>query len=118
MNQPSDASALDAMHHVAVAVDDIAKAVDWYTKTFRCRVSYQDGTWAMLDFANIHLALVTPGQHPPHIGFTHAQAERFGPLKTHRDGTRSTYVPDSSGNAVEILDASSVQPSSASSTRA
>lgn len=108
MNENTSAE-LDAMHHVAIRVDDIGKAVDWYTKTFRCKVSYQDATWAMLDFANIHLALVMPNQHPPHLGFTHPEAERFGVLKTHRDGTRSTYIPDAAGNAVEILDAASVK---------
>lgn len=101
-------SKLDAMHHVAISVKDIAEAVDWYTKTFRCQVTYQDDTWAMLSFANIHLALVLPNQHPPHLGFTHPNAETFGELKTHRDGTRSTYIPDCAGNAVEILDAASV----------
>ena len=99
---------LDALHHVAISVNDIAQAVDWYTATFRCKVHYQDATWAMLDFANVQVALVLPGQHPPHLGFTHPEAEKFGQLKAHRDGTRSTYIPDPAGNAVEILDAASV----------
>lgn len=94
---------LDAMHHVAIAVDDVAAAVNWYQDRFRCEVAYQDPTWALLQFANMQLALVIPNQHPPHIAFEHPQAERFGPLKAHRDGTRSTYVADSAGNPVEIL---------------
>jgi catechol 2,3-dioxygenase-like lactoylglutathione lyase family enzyme len=108
METKSAVANLDAIHHVAISVKDIAQAVDWYTKNFRCTVTYQDATWAMLTFANIHLALVLPEQHPPHLGFTHPEAEKFGPLKTHRDGTRSTYIPDCAGNAVEILDAASV----------
>ena len=59
--------------------------------------------WALLQFANTQLALVIPAQHPPHIGFTHPQAEAFGDLKLHRDGTRSCYVADPSGNPVEVL---------------
>jgi catechol 2,3-dioxygenase-like lactoylglutathione lyase family enzyme len=94
---------LDAMHHVAVAVDDVAAAVRWYQDRFRCRVAYQDPTWALLEFANMQLALVIPSQHPPHIAFVHPHAERFGSLKAHRDGTRSTYVADSAGNPVEIM---------------
>src|SRR5262245_47090743 len=39
---------LDSIHHVAVPVQDIQSAVEWYAKTFHCRVSYQDETWAML----------------------------------------------------------------------
>jgi hypothetical protein len=94
---------LDSLHHVAISVNDIPAAVDWYTRTFRCRVSYQDPTWAMLDFGNIKLALVIPQQHPPHVAVVHPEAEKFGTLKQHRDGTRSTYVTDPAGNAVEIL---------------
>lgn len=95
--------ALDTLHHVAVAVQDIPTAVAWYLKTFRCRVAYQDDTWALLEFANTRLALVIPTQHPPHLGFESPEAERFGPLQPHRDGTRSIYIHDPSGNSVEIL---------------
>ena len=94
---------LDALHHVAISVNDIAQAVDWYTKTFQCKVSYQDATWAMLEFANLKLALVLPEQHPPHLAFVHPEAEKFGTLKAHRDGTRSVYVRDPAGNSIEIL---------------
>ena len=94
---------LDSLHHVAISVREIAPAVRWYTETFRCRVAYQDETWAMLQFANVHLALVIPRQHPPHLGFVTPRAESYGELKTHRDGTRSIYIADPSGNPVELL---------------
>nr|MCU0228715.1 VOC family protein [Bryobacterales bacterium] len=61
----SDPSSLDTLHHLAIAVEDIASAVDWYTRTFACQVRYQDDTWALLQFANIQVALVIPQQHPP-----------------------------------------------------
>ena len=94
---------LDALHHVTISVRDIAEAVTWYSENLHCTVAFQDATWAMLNFANISLALVIPEQHPPHIAFTHPQAEKFGPLKTHPDGTRSTNISDPSGNPVEIM---------------
>ena len=100
---PTATASLDALHHVAVSVRDIAKAVAWYRRHFRCEITYQDDTWAMLRFANAHLALVIPDQHPPHLGFVTPRAEEFGELKTHRDGTRSIYIADPSGNAVELL---------------
>lgn len=96
-------SAFDRIEHVAISVSDVAEAVAWYTSTFRCTVTYQDATWAMLKFENLELALVIPRQHPPHIAFTSSDAGRFGELSTHRDGTRSTYVRDPAGNAVEIM---------------
>lgn len=94
---------LDSLDHIAIPVDDIAASVAWYTRTFRCEVKYQDDTWAFLAFGNIRLALVIPSQHPAHIAFVSAEAEKFGTLKTHRDGTRSCYVTDPAGNSVEIM---------------
>lgn len=94
---------LDTIHHIAIPVRDIAEAVTWYTKHLQCKISYQDATWALLDFANTKLALVIPSQHPMHIGFVIPDAEQYGTLKTHRDGTRSCYIADPSGNAVEML---------------
>ncbi len=94
---------LDAVHHVAIAVDNIAESVDWYTSRLKCRVGYRDETWAMLEFANIRLALIAGKTHPPHIGLMKDNAADFGTLKPHRDGTRSVYLEDPSGNWVEIL---------------
>jgi catechol 2,3-dioxygenase-like lactoylglutathione lyase family enzyme len=94
---------LDRIEHVAISVPDVPAAVAWYTKSFRCTVAYQDATWAMLKFDNLELALVIPGQHPPHVAFSSPNARAFGELKTHRDGTRSTYVKDPAGNSLEIM---------------
>ena len=89
--------------HIAVPVRNIKAAVDWYTSIFDCTVEYQDDTWAFLIFDNIKLALVVPDQHPPHIAFVRDDAEKYGKMKTQRDGTKSTYIRDPSGNCVEIV---------------
>lgn len=102
------APSLDAIDHVAIAVTDVASAVEFYRNTFKCEIEYQDRTWAFLRFNNIKLALVVPNQHPPHIAFAAPNAERFGKLKTHRDGTRSCYIKDPAGNSVEIVDLESL----------
>ncbi|MFM7164233.1 MAG: VOC family protein [Planctomycetaceae bacterium] len=99
---------LDSMHHVAIEVRDIAESVAWYCGEFCCEVVYQDATWAFLKFSNIHLALVLPGHHPPHIAFTSAKATVHPGLKPHRDGTRSVYISDISGNSVELMDPTSL----------
>lgn len=104
----SPAAPLDALHHVAIQVEDVARAVEWYTSNLRCEVAWQDPTWALLRFANASLALVVPGQHPPHIAFAMEGAERHGALKLHRDGTRSVYIHDTEGNAVECMDPASL----------
>ena len=94
---------MDKVDHIAVEVADIKQSVDWYKERFSFNVLYQDDTWAFLEFENIKLAFVLPNQHPPHIAFCRSDAEMYGKLKMHRDGTESTYIRDNSGNAIEIL---------------
>jgi catechol-2,3-dioxygenase len=103
MTKPNGDLSLDAIHHVAITTPHIGQAVDWYTKTFHCTVDYQDETWALLNFANIQLALVAPNQHPAHIAFVNLEADKYGSLVTHRDGSRSVYTTDPFGNAIEMM---------------
>jgi catechol 2,3-dioxygenase-like lactoylglutathione lyase family enzyme len=86
---------MDKLHHVAVVVPDIQQALQWY----------EDASWALLRFGNIDLALVLPGQHPPHIAIERPDASAYGPLRQHRDGTASVYVNDPFGNVIEIMQA-------------
>jgi catechol 2,3-dioxygenase-like lactoylglutathione lyase family enzyme len=95
---------LDAIDHIAIPVQNVAVALEWYKQKFNCEVSYQDDTWAFIKFGNIKLALVIPSQHPAHIAFVSPEAGKSGPLKTHRDGTKSCYVTDPSGNSIEIME--------------
>ena len=39
MNQAMTTKSLDAIDHVAVSVNDIAGAVDWYTSHFSCDIA-------------------------------------------------------------------------------
>ena len=110
-SERSASNMLDVIDHVAIAVEDISAAVSWYTEKFNCSVEYQDNTWAYLKFQNIHMALVSPTQHRSHVGFAVDNAEQYGPLTTHRDGTRSLYVTDPAGNAVELMDKNSLDAS-------
>ena len=58
---------LTFVDHIAIESKDIAQSAKWYQDQFNCEVKHQDETWALLKFANISLALVTPGEHPPHF---------------------------------------------------
>jgi catechol 2,3-dioxygenase-like lactoylglutathione lyase family enzyme len=95
---------LDTVDHVAISVQDIGLALDWYLRHFQCEILYRDDTWALVQFSNIKLAFVLPSQHPPHMGFYTQRAGEFGSLKEHRDGTKSTYINDPSGNSLELLE--------------
>lgn len=93
---------MDVIDHVAIRVEDIDRAVKWYTDRFDCVVDYRDSTWALIKFANVALALVRPEEHPPHVAVLTPDA---GPAAaTHRDGTRSVYLADSEGNTIELLE--------------
>ncbi len=96
------------IHHVAIPVQKIARAIAWYQEHFNCDILYQDESWALLQFANIKLALVLPEQHPGHLAFVHEHPEQFGALKHHRDGTRSIYINDPEGNAIEFIEKTSI----------
>ncbi len=96
--------------HVAIPAAHLQETVRWYIQTCNASVLYQDETWAFLQVGGSKIALVTPGQHPPHLAFalTREQlaesAARHGkPIRTHRDGTESFYLHDPSGNAVEFI---------------
>jgi catechol 2,3-dioxygenase-like lactoylglutathione lyase family enzyme len=93
---------LDTLHHTALRVKDVKETVAWYTERFRCKVEYQDATWAMLEFENVRLAFVLAEQHPPHVAILGDPA-LFGEPSIHRDGTASVYVKDPNGNNVEIM---------------
>lgn len=94
---------LDEIHHTAIQVKNIAKAVHWYTKHFKCKIEFQDNSWAMLKFSNMSLALVSPEQHPYHFAVVQKDISRYGSVTQHRDGTSSVYIKDEDGNNVEML---------------
>ena len=93
----------EIIDHLALCTDDIAKSVTWYTDNFSCDILYQDESWAMLEFENIKLALVLPGQHPFHFAIVKDNIESYGTPIKHRDGSVSVYIKDYSGNTIEII---------------
>src|SRR5262245_34710781 len=93
---------LDTLHHAALRVKDVKRAVEWYKQRFSCEVEYQDETWPTLTCAHLRLALLRENQPPPHIALSAHPAE-FGAPKIHRDGTSSVYLKHPHGNNVEIL---------------
>ena len=90
--------------HVAINVDDIKLAVDWYVGDLNATVKYVDETWAMLDVNGISIALTIPGQHPPHTAFRVNCLEDLGPdYHEHRDGSCYVYRSDPFGNTIELI---------------
>lgn len=104
--------------HVAICVQDIAKAVEFY-QSLGMEVAWQDADWAYVKAGDDGLALLSPSyqQAGPHFGFIfHDRAEvdaAYDRLKAdgvditdiheHRDGTASFYGKDPDGNWFEYL---------------
>ena len=99
---------MERLHHVAVAVFDIGRALDWYRAKLDVEVSYVDESWALLQFDNIAVELILPEQHPRHLAVERENAKSFGALTPYRDGTASVYIKDPWGNAIEIVKAKSL----------
>ena len=91
---------MEKIDHVAIAVTNIKHAVKWYTENRKCKVNYQDNSWAELQFSNIKLALVLPHEHPAHIAFVDNTIKNG---TKHRDGSESIYDHDTFGNIIEKI---------------
>ncbi|MGD7037475.1 VOC family protein [Methylotuvimicrobium buryatense] len=94
---------MDTIHHIAVQVGNIKETSEWYKTQYDVKVVYEDETWALLQFSNVALALVLPNQHPPHFAIVSENADHYGTLNTHRDGTASVYIQDPAGNHIEMI---------------
>jgi catechol 2,3-dioxygenase-like lactoylglutathione lyase family enzyme len=109
---------LSRLGHVAVQVQDVAKAVAFYSD-LGMEVAWQDSDWAYVKAGNDGLALLGPDyKHAgPHFGFVFHDPDEIQPyydklqaqgytaskILDHRDGTRSFYAKDPDGNLFEFL---------------
>lgn len=98
--------------HIAIKTKDVATSVEFYKRNFDgVEVLHEDETWGLLNVGGMKIALVTQGEHPPHISFRVDMKEEFeeyaakmnGKIKVHRDRSESFYFKDDSDNAVEIV---------------
>ena len=93
----------DRIHHIAIQVTNIEQSVKWYKKSFACNVSYQDNSWALIEFENTSLSLVLPSKHPPHVAIISENPSIYGQPVNHRDGSSSVYIKDKDGNTIEMI---------------
>jgi catechol 2,3-dioxygenase-like lactoylglutathione lyase family enzyme len=112
--------AIKRMGHVAIQVEDMARAATFYKDVLGLKVEWSgDDDWANLSVGGDDLSLVKKAGavHPEHIGFrVDTEAElvewnqkiaaagvRVEPIKKHRDGSVSFYFWDHDGHALEAL---------------
>ena len=94
---------LDKIDHIAIQVKNIKESLNWYLQNFKCKKIYSDDTWAIIDFKNIKLALVTKEQHPVHFAILDQKLTMSNQIKKHRDGSISKYIRDNDNNHIELI---------------
>lgn len=88
------------LDHIAIEAHDISASVQWHKEVLHAECAYMDETWALMRLQDgTKVALVTKGQHPPHIGLI-PTSDPFGDIKAHRDGSYSFYQKDPHSSAV------------------
>jgi catechol 2,3-dioxygenase-like lactoylglutathione lyase family enzyme len=109
---------LQRIGHVAICVQDIAKAVRFYQQ-LGMELAWQDSDWAYLKAGQDGLALLSPSytKAGAHFGFVFSDRQELahhhqrlqeqgiavGAIHEHRDGTASFYSRDPDGNTFEFL---------------
>jgi catechol 2,3-dioxygenase-like lactoylglutathione lyase family enzyme len=107
------------INHIALEVDDLDAALDWYARWFEFRLRGRRETLAWIDLGDqfVALSLTSGGARSPdgdrHIGFVvdDKEALRAELLAAGEDvaGTGSLRMRDPSGNQLEIVDYRDVQ---------
>lgn len=103
---------LDPLDHVAIAVDDLDRAIAWYQSSFKCELLFKERQQAVLRFANLNLQLVLPSLQQPHVAFRRSDAATLGALREQIGGAQSTFIADPTGNIVEIVAAAATEEQS------
>jgi catechol 2,3-dioxygenase-like lactoylglutathione lyase family enzyme len=128
------------LRHLALRVNDVARAAEFYTRIFGMRLLWQpdsDNAYLSSGCDNLALHRGTPGDCSTgaldHLGFVvptvadlqagwrWAEAERLDivhPLRHHRDGSVSFYIRDPDGNVIQLLFEPNISPLDISSPKA
>ena len=94
--------------HIAILVDDLSLATEWYSNKLGADVTFRDGKYTRLQVENTNIALVDKKHYAhPHFAIL---VENFCELPRnegitvhHRDGTVGVYVKDPFGNYLEYI---------------
>jgi len=94
--------------HIAILVDDISAAAEWYMKKLSASVEYRDSKYVRLELNNTILALIDRKHYNyAHIGILVEKYEDLpleeGEVCKHRDGSVGIYAKDPFGNYLEYI---------------
>ena len=94
--------------HIAILVEDLKVAEEWYCSKIDCKVTYRDKKYVRLKTESTNIALIHKDfyQHA-HFAILVDKKEDLptesGQTVKHRDGTIGVYVKDPFGNYLEYI---------------
>jgi len=94
--------------HIAVLVDDLDVAEEWYTQKLDGKVTFRDKKYTRIQVANTNIALIDRSHYSSaHFAILVDNVEDLpideGKVVRHRDGTIGVYVEDPFGNYLEYI---------------
>ena len=94
--------------HIAIKVDDLEAAEEWYCNNLRAEVTFRDEKYVRIKVENTNIALIDKKHYPwEHIAILIENKEdlphKLGETIEHRDGTVGVYVKDPFGNYLEYI---------------
>ena len=99
---------MSVVDHVAILVDDLTVAEEWYVEKLSGKVTFRDSKYIRMRVSNTNIALIDKRHYPhPHFGILVEKIEdlplELGDTVNHRDGTVGVYVKDPFGNYLEYI---------------
>lgn len=99
---------MSIVDHIAVLVDDLEVAEEWYVQKLTGKVTFRDSKYVRITVSNTNIALIDKKHYPyAHIGILVDKMEdlplEMGEVVYHRDGTTGVYVKDPFGNYLEYI---------------
>tara|TARA_R110001592_G_scaffold323652_1_gene603057 strand:+ start:415 stop:753 length:339 start_codon:yes stop_codon:yes gene_type:complete len=99
---------MSIVDHIAILVDDLDLAEEWYTDKLSAKITFRDKKYIRLSTQNTNIALIDRA-HYEHAHFAilvHDKEDlpfEAGKVVEHRDGTIGVYVKDPFGNYLEYI---------------
>ena len=98
---------MSIIDHIAILVDDLSVAEEWYTQKLDGKVTFRDQKYIRMQVSNTTIALICKNHYDyNHVGVLVDNKEDLpqeGKKIEHRDGTIGVYVFDNSGYCVEFI---------------
>lgn len=107
------------MGHVAIMVDDVEKAANFYNEVFGFDIIYIFEQWGLVRKNKEDIAFIKRGtKHPPHFGLRVGTRDEVNKTyeklrdegikilrepELHKDDSYSFFMEDPDGNAIEII---------------